>query len=33
MKTNKIEDNALSLNYNVFKRRIFLIFHWLTKVL
>ena len=33
MKTNKIEDDALSLNYNVFKRRIFLIFHWLTKVL
>ncbi len=33
MKTNKVEDNALSLNYNVFKRRIFLIFHWLEKVL
>lgn len=33
MKTNKLEDNALSLNYNVFKRRIFLIFHWLEKVL
>ncbi|MBQ6284597.1 MAG: M28 family peptidase [Bacteroidales bacterium] len=33
MKTNKVEDDALSLNYNVFKRRIFLIFHWLTKVL
>ncbi len=33
MKTNKVEDDALSLNYNVFKRRIFVIFHWLTKVL
>ena len=33
MKTNKIEDNSLSLNYEIFKRRIFLIFHWLTKVL
>lgn len=33
MKTNKVEDNALSLNYNIFKKRIFLIFHWLEKVL
>ena len=33
MKTNKIEDNALSLNYNIFKKRIFLIFHWLEKTL
>ena len=33
MKTNKQEDNARSLNYNVFKRRIFVIFHWLEKVL
>ena len=33
MKTNKVEDNYLSLNYEILKRRIFLIFHWLTKVL
>ena len=33
MKTNKVEDDALSLNYEIFKRRVFLIFHWLTKVL
>jgi hypothetical protein len=33
MKTNKVEDNAGSLNYDIFKRRVFLIFHWLTKVL
>ena len=33
MKTNKQEDDARSLNYNVFKRRIFVIFHWLEKVL
>jgi hypothetical protein len=33
MKTNKVEDNALSLNYEIFKKRVFLIFHWLTKVL
>ena len=33
MKTNKEEDDALSLNYEIFKRRVFLIFHWLTKVL
>ena len=33
MKTNKVEDDYLSLNYDIFKRRIFLIFHWLTKVL
>ncbi|MBR1926521.1 MAG: M28 family peptidase [Bacteroidales bacterium] len=33
MKTNKVEDNALSLNYNIFKKRIFLIFHWLEKTL
>ena len=33
MKTNKVEDDALSLNYPVFKKRIFLIFHWLEKVL
>ena len=33
MKTNKVEDNSLSLNYEIFKRRIFLIFHWLTKIL
>ena len=33
MKTNKVEDDSLSLNYEIFKRRVFLIFHWLTKVL
>ena len=33
MKTNKVEDDYLSLNYDILKRRIFLIFHWLTKVL
>ncbi|MBQ6286174.1 MAG: M28 family peptidase [Bacteroidales bacterium] len=33
MKTNKVEDDYLSLNYEIFKRRIFLIFHWLTKIL
>ena len=33
MKTNKVEDNPLSLNYSIFKKRIFLIFHWLEKVL
>ena len=33
MKTNKEEDDALSLNYEIFKRRVFVIFHWLTKVL
>ena len=33
MKTNKVEDNALSLNYSIFKKRIFLIFHWLEKIL
>ena len=33
MKTNKVEDDYLSLNYEILKRRIFLIFHWLTKVL
>lgn len=33
MKTNKVEDDPLSLNYSVFKKRIFLIFHWLEKVL
>ena len=33
MKTNKVEDNAGSLNYDIFKRRVFLIFHWLTKEL
>ena len=33
MKTNKVEDDYLSLNYEIFKRRVFLIFHWLTKVL
>ena len=33
MKTNKVEDNPLSLNYSVFKKRIFLIFYWLTRIL
>ena len=33
MKTNKVADDALSLNYDILKKRIFLIFHWLTKVL
>ena len=33
MKTNKVEDDPLSLNYPVFKKRVFLIFHWLEKVL
>ena len=33
MKTNKVEDDYLSLNYEILKKRIFLIFHWLTKVL
>ena len=33
MKTNKVEDDAMSLNYGILKKRIFLIFHWLEKVL
>ena len=32
-KTNKVEDDSESLNYEVFRKRILLIFHWLTKTL
>lgn len=31
--TNKVTDTASTLNYEVFKKRIFLIFHWLEKIL
>lgn len=31
--TNKTTDTAKTLNYEVFRDRIFLIFHWLTKIL
>jgi hypothetical protein len=33
MNTNKPTDTAKTLNYNIFKKRIFLIFHWLTKMM
>ena len=33
MKTNKTEDTADSLDYEVFKKRIILIFRWLEKML
>ncbi len=33
MNTNKTTDTAETLNYELFKNRIFLIFHWLTKIL
>jgi Predicted aminopeptidases len=32
-RTNKETDDAESLNYDVFRQRVILIFHWLTKVL
>lgn len=32
-KTNKVEDDSESLNYEVFRKRVLLIFHWLTKIL
>ncbi|MGN0201428.1 MAG: M28 family peptidase [Candidatus Cryptobacteroides sp.] len=32
-KTNKVDDDWESLNYEVFRKRIVLIFHWLTKIL
>lgn len=31
MKTNKVSDDFESLNYEVFRKRIIVIFHWLTK--
>ena len=33
MNTNKPSDTAKTLNYDIFKKRIFLIFHWLTKMM
>ena len=33
MKTNKTYDNAASLDYPVFKKRILLMFHWIEKML
>ncbi|MCQ2118554.1 MAG: M28 family peptidase [Bacteroidales bacterium] len=33
MKTNKVADDFESLNYEVFRKRIIVIFHWLTKIL
>ena len=33
MRTNKTDDVAWTINYEIFKKRIFLIFHWLTKIL
>lgn len=33
MQTNKVTDTAESLDYEVLRRRIFLIFHWLERVL
>ena len=32
-KINNVEDNAESLNYEVLRKRVILIFHWLTKIL
>ena len=33
MNNNKTRDNAASLNYPVFKRRIYLMYHWIEKML
>ena len=33
MKTNKTYDNAASLDYPVFQKRILLMFHWIEKML
>ena len=33
MRTNKTDDVAWTINYEIFKKRIFLIFHWLGKIL
>ena len=33
MKTNKTSDDALSLNYDVLRKRIFTIFHWIGKIM
>ena len=33
MRTNKTDDVAWTINYEIFKKRIFLIFHWMTKIL